>query len=219
MRLKCCCLIQHFGHLDFLKNSTGVDGFGHSISKEDGKKRNKSVDWTSTNHVMWSTWKLIGTNKHCHPLITADSTTMGKPSCQVSNQITITRLLIAVLDGLVLSIRPNSEEFIVPKFLIPATHQAFAAYHKRYEASGVSVTVTQSQFTASFGQHWWYHCHGLAQCHFPLFSLMPSLLQKFTNILVVWKCIQTPGHQPLQWHHCHAFWPSMVTLYVVLEPR
>lgn len=52
----------------------------------------------------------------------------------------------AVPDGLVPSIGPHGEHFIVPEFLIPATHQAFAAYHKRAdldardEAGGVSCT-------------------------------------------------------------------------------
>lgn len=70
---------------------------------------------------------------------------MDKQTPQPRNQPREIEQPAYVPDGYVLSMGQNGEPLVVPEFLIPATHQAFAAYHKRGElnvndeAGGVSL--------------------------------------------------------------------------------
>lgn len=61
-------------------------------------------------------------------------------------------------DGFAALIGPNGDQYIVPEFMIPATHQAFEAYHKQIEldvanAEGCvsSLFLPMIHFPVAFG--------------------------------------------------------------------
>jgi len=121
---------------------TALDTVSAMMMVEEQKKC-----WSKINKQCHVT--VFDTNTHkqlpIRPDLPRNPTTIDKWTLQPQNQPRQIKQALYIPDGYVLSTGPNGEPLVVPEFLIPATHQAFAAYHKWAElrinnkARGVSV--------------------------------------------------------------------------------